>query len=295
MTERRDRIDLFGGTLLVGFSFLMGMNQALIKIVNTGMAPVFQAGLRSACAIIPVLLFALLTRKKLSLADGSFWPGVLCGALFSFEFVLLFQALDYTTVGRSAIFFYTMPFWVAVGAHVLIPGEQLTPVRMLGLGLAIAGVVLALADRVAPLGAEAWVGDLMCLVAAMTWAALALIMRLSRLNRSCPEMQLLYQLGVSAVVLVALAPLFGDLIREMSPAIGAIFAFQVLVVVSVGFLGWFWVLSVYPAPQMASFSFLAPVFGVICGWLILDEQVTSAVIAALVLVAIGIYLVNRRG
>lgn len=295
MNQRRDRIDLFGGSLLVGFSFLMGLNQALIKIVNGGLGPVFQAGLRSACAILPVLIFALLTRKKLSLADGSLWPGILCGLLFSFEFVLLFQALDYTTVGRSSVFFYTMPFWVAVAAHVLIPGEGLTRTRVVGLGLAVAGVVLALSDRIAPLGPKAWIGDLMCLAAAMTWAALALIMRLSRLNRSSPEMQLLYQLGISAIVLTALAPLFGDLVRDMSLGIGAIFAFQVLAVVSVGFLGWFWVLSVYPAPQMASFSFLSPIFGVICGWLILDEQVTPAVIGALVLVAVGIYLVNRRG
>ncbi|MEM9097515.1 MAG: DMT family transporter [Pseudomonadota bacterium] len=294
ISQRRDRIDLTGASLLVGFSLLMGLNQALIKIVNSGFAPVFQAGLRSACAILPVLLFAVWARKKLALRDGSLWPGLLCGVLFSIEFLLLFQAIDFTSVARASVFFYTMPFWVALGAHVLIPGEGLTPIRLVGLGLAIAGVVLALSDKATPVGPSAWLGDLMCLMAASLWAALALIMRLSRLNRASPEMQLLYQLGVSAVLLVAVAPLFGDTVREVTPAIIAIFSFQVLVVVSVGFLGWFWVLSVYPAPQMASFSFLAPVFGVFFGWLILGETITPNIIGALSLVAIGIFLVNRR-
>ena len=292
--ERRDRIDLTGASLLVSFSLLMGLNQALIKIVNAGFAPVFQAGLRSVAAILPVLLFALWARKRLSVSDGSLWPGLLCGVLFSAEFVLLFQAIDFTSVSRASVFFYTMPFWVALGAHFLIPGEGLTPTRLFGLGLAIAGVVVALSDKAAPAGPNAWLGDLMCLAAASLWAVLALIMRLSRLNRASPEMQLLYQLGVSGPLLIALAPLFGDTIREVTPEILGIFAFQVLVVVSFGFLGWFWVLSIYPAPQMASFSFLAPVFGVFFGWLILGEAITFRIIGALILVAIGIFLVNHR-
>ena len=83
-------------------------------------------------------------------------------------------------------------------------------------------------------------------------------------------MQLLYQLSVSSIFLMALTPFVGPLIREMTPVIGMIFAVQVLLVVCVGFLSWFWVLSIYPASNMASFGFLAPLFGVAFGWLILN-------------------------
>jgi len=65
-------------------------------------------------------------------------------------------------------------------------------------------------------------------------------------------------------------------------------------VVCFGFLAWFWVLKIYPASDMASYSFLAPVFGVLFSWLILGEEISWSVIAALALVAAGIYLVNRR-
>jgi drug/metabolite transporter (DMT)-like permease len=133
------------------------------------------------------------------------------------------------------------------------------------------------------------------LLGAMFWAGIIFVVRLTSFSRASSEMQILYQLAVSAVVLLAVAPLFGPAIREMTPALTGIFAFQVLAVVCFGFLSWFWVLKRYPASDMASFSFLTPLFGVVFSWLILGEQISWAIIAALGLVAIGIVLVNRKG
>lgn len=292
--EKKDRIDAFGATLLVCFSVLLGFNQVLIKLVNAGLSPAFQAGLRSVCAVGPVLLFALLTRKKLSISDGSLGPGILCGTFFAVEFLLLFWALDYTSVARASVFFYTMPFWVALAAHFLIPGERLTPARIAGLVLAFAGVAWALLDSDQAAGPYALYGDIACIIAAILWAGIALLASTTDLKKSAPVMQLLYQLTVSSVILLPASLLFGDLVRDFTPAIGAMFAFQVLGVVCVGFLTWFWVLSIYPASDMVSFSFLTPVFGVIFGWLLLGEEVTYVLIGALVLVSVGIVLITRK-
>jgi len=62
--ERKDRVDALGAVLLVGFSLLLGLNQALVKLVNAGLDPFAQAGLRSLGALLPVALFAWLTRKR---------------------------------------------------------------------------------------------------------------------------------------------------------------------------------------------------------------------------------------
>jgi drug/metabolite transporter (DMT)-like permease len=107
-------------------------------------------------------------------------------------------------------------------------------------------------------------------------------------------MNLLYQLGVSAVVLTLLAPLFGDVIRQPDASIYAVFAFQVLVVVALGFSVWFWVLSIYPVSNMASFSLLAPVAGVFFGAVIFDEEITGLFLVALAMVGSGILLVNKQ-
>ena len=294
MTTRKDRIDTLGAVLLVSFALLMGLNQVMVKVVNSGIAPVFQVALRSLCAFFPILIFALLMRRRLSLTDGSFWPGIVSGLFFALEFVLMFSALEYTTVTRAALFFYCMPFWVALGAHFLIPGEQLSFWRVVGLLLAVAGVALALYRSDTPTGDKAFIGDMMCLMGSAFWAGIALLARTTKLSRSTPEMQLLYQLAVSAVVLMLVVPLFGEPIRELTPFIMSLFAIQVLLVVCVGFLTWFWVLSIYPASDMASFTFLTPLFGMMMGWLLLDEAVTWNLLLALVLVAVGIVLVNRR-
>ncbi len=292
--ERKPSIDSFGAIVLVLFSALLGLNQVLVKLVNAGMNPVFQAGLRSACAFVPVLIFALLMRRRLSVTDGSLWPGIAAGILFALEFTMVFIGLDYTSVARASVLFYTMPVWVAVGAHFLIPGEVLTKLRMLGLGLACIGVVVALLVNADPVSDKALTGDLLCLTASILWAAIALLARTTGLSNSSPEMQLLYQLAVSAPLLIFGALWIGETWREPTALIYGIFSFQVLVVVSVGFLSWFWVLSVYPAADMAVYSFLAPVFGVVFGYVILGESIGWNVLAALVLVSFGIALVNAR-
>lgn len=294
MTERKDRIDAFAGTILLVFSALLGMNQVLVKMVNMGFQPVFQAGFRSLCAILPILLYSIWKKKKLSISDGSLVPGMICGSIFAIEFLMLFESLEYTSVARASILFYTMPLWVAVGAHFLIPGERLTTTKTIGLGIAIVGVTVAFYDKSNVASENQLLGDMLSLAAAVCWAALVLVARTTKLSRSSPEMLLLYQLVMSAVILLALAPLFGDLIRELTPLIIGIFTFQVLIIVCVGFLTWFWVLSIYPASDMASFGFLSPVFGVFFGWLILSEEISLSIIGALAMVCVGITLVNRK-
>lgn len=291
---RKDRIDALGAVALVGFSAAMGLNQALIKLVNEGMAPIFQAGMRSAVAFPVVMLFAFLMARRLSLKDGSFWPGIFTGLLFSAEFMLLFKSVEYSSVARISILFYTMPMWVALGAHFLIPGEKLTRWRVLGLLLAVAGVVLALSDQEIAAREDAWIGDIMALIGAVFWACIALTARTTKMANASPEMQLIYQLAVSAPIMIGIAIWTGDTYREMTYELFGIFLFQSLIVVGVGFLTWFWVLSIYPASNMASFGFLAPVFGVLAGWQILGEDVSILIVGALVLVAIGIVLVNRK-
>jgi len=292
--ERKDRIDTFGAVVLVTFSFLMGINQVMVKLVNAGFSPVFQAGLRSACALVPVVLYALWAGKRLGVRDGSLGPGIVCGLLFSAEFLLLFSAFEFTAVSRGSVLFYTMPVWVAVTAHWLLPGERLTPRRVLGLALAVGGVALALLDKPGDLAADAIIGDLMCIAGSLCWAGIAIVARTTAFARAEPEMQLTYQLAVSAPVLILVAPLFGDVIRDVTPLIIGLFSFQVLAVVAFGMLTWFWVLRHYPASDMTSFSFLAPLFGVLGGGLILGETITASIIGALAMVGAGIALISWR-
>ena len=288
----KDKMDALGCSLLVIVSLLLGLNQVLVKIVSEGMHPAMQAGLRSGFAIFPVFVLALFLKRKLSITDGSLPWGIIAGVLFAIEFLLLFFALDYSSVARVSVLFYTMPVWMTIAAHFLIPTEKITMLRAGGLVVATAGVAIAMLGRNE--GENALIGDIFCIAAAMIWAVIGLVARLTPMNRSVPEMQLLYQWVVSALVLLPVSYLIGDQIRELRSEHWGILAFQSIVVVGFGILTWFWILSKYPASDMASFGFLAPVFGVILGWLILDEEVSSWIVAALFMVSIGIVLINRK-
>ncbi|MFT5048178.1 MAG: drug/metabolite transporter (DMT)-like permease [Porticoccaceae bacterium] len=292
MHTRKDKMDLLAVSFLIGFNVLLGLNQALVKLVNDGFSPLLQGGLRSACAFLPVLIFAVVMRRRLSVTDGSLPWGILNGLFFSIEFGLLFIALDYSTVARVSLFFYMMPVWVTIAAHFSIPEEPLNRNKVVGLSLAVIGVAIGFGGNLGEAGEDAWLGDMLALLAGMFWAAIAMLTRL-KLSHVSSEMNLLYQLFVSGILLTLLALFVGDPVREPTAMIYGILAFQVIAIVSIGFLVWFWILSTYPVSSMASFSLLTPIFGVFFGWQIFDDAVTPVLGIALLLAGAGIVLINR--
>ncbi|MEL6211574.1 MAG: DMT family transporter, partial [Pseudomonadota bacterium] len=117
--------------------------------------------------------------------------------------------------------------------------------------------------------------------------------RVSVLREEPAERQLFWQVLVSGVVLTVLAPLFGPLVRAPDWTTWAGLGFQIVVVVTLGFVLWLWLLSIYPAGPVAAFGFLTPLFGVGFGWALLDEPVRVSLLAALALVTAGLWLATR--
>lgn len=290
--ERRETIDAAGAVALVGFAGLLAINQVVIKLGNGGFQPVFMAALRSVGALVVLMVWMRVRGVALDLRAGTRGAGLVLGGLFAFEFVCLFWALDHTSVARASILFYSMPVILTLAAHFVLPGERLTLRRLLGLVLAMAGVVLVLAERQG--GQASLAGDLAALAAACGWAGIVLCVRLTGISRVAPEMQLWWQLAVSSVLLMVAAPLFGEVLRDPGMWHFAGLLYQVFAVASFGFLFWFFLVSIYPASGVASFSFLTPVLSVGLGWALLGEEISANVIAALALVAVGIVLINRK-
>lgn len=293
MTIEKRNLDAGGIALLLLISSTLGVNQVVIKVVNEGLQPVFAAGLRSVIAALALLGWMRLRGIKLDFRKGTRAPGLLMGLLFSAEFVCLFLALDYTTVTRTSVLFYSMPLWMAIAAHFLLPGERLTGRKSVGLAMAFAGVVWAIVDRGGAGGEASLLGDLLALGGALSWMSLALVARKSRINQVSPEMQMFWQLLVSGPVLLALALPFGGLIRDLAPLHVWGLLYQAVLVAAASFLAWFWLLNTYKASAVSSFSFLSPVIGVAAGWLILDEPLSPSLVLKLALVAVGIVLINR--
>ena len=122
-----------------------------------------------------------------------------------------------------------------------------------------------------------------------------LAIRGSALTNASAEKTLLYQLAVSGVLLALAAALTATpLPPRLSLLAWSSIAFQVVIVSFASFLVWFWLIRHYPATRLAAFTLLTPVFGLLLGAALLSEPVTARLLVALVAVASGIVLVNRR-
>lgn len=289
-------IDALAAGLLVACCALWGLNQVAIKVANDGIPAVFQAGLRAGGAALLVTLWCRWRAIPLFERDGTLWPGLAAGLLFGVEFIAVYVGLDHTTASRSAVFLYTMPFFVALGAHVFLPGERLTRTRVIGMALAFAGLLLAFSRALdpAPGAVSTLFGDAMLVFAAALWAATTLVIKRTALARARPEKTLLYQLAVAAVVSVALAAMTGKAqVGDATPLVWASLAFQTVIVASMSYLTWFWLMVRYPAGDLTAFTFLTPLFGVFFGYVLMGDPLGSRFLAGLALVAAGIYLVNR--
>ncbi|MGL6210202.1 MAG: DMT family transporter [Paracoccaceae bacterium] len=291
---QKDRLDGFGALVLLGITLLLAVNQIIVKEVNTGLQPTFFAGLRSALAVGFVTLWLVYKGRPPNPSRADIAPGLLIGTIFAAEFMCLFLALDLTTVGRASVIFYSMPVWFAIMSHFGLPGQRITPLKGLGLLVSFAGTTWAILGGAPATGSGSLLGDLCALGGALGWAGTAFLARATRLRQAGPEMQLWWMVLVSGPLLLLAAPFFGPLLREVEPIHWFWLIFQASVVVAGGFIGWLWLISVYPPPAVASFSFLTPVFAIALGHFIFDEPVSMSLIGAAVLVAAGIVLINRK-
>jgi drug/metabolite transporter (DMT)-like permease len=120
------------------------------------------------------------------------------------------------------------------------------------------------------------------------------MLKRTRLTKSLPETQLLYQLIVSGIILLPISFMLDDYIRELNTQLILIFSFQVIVIMCLGFIGWLWIMSKYSASSTSSFAFLTPVSGVMFGWLIMDDVINGQIYISLFLTCLGIYIINKK-
>ncbi|MGA2892752.1 MAG: DMT family transporter [Xanthobacteraceae bacterium] len=287
-------LDALAIAVTVGLCLSWGFNNVAIKIAIHDIPPLIQSSARSVIAAILVGAWTQARGISLFRRDGTLGPGILAGVVFALEFLLIYRGLLWTTATRAVLFLYLAPFFVVIGARWVIPGDQFVLSQWLGLLLSFIGIVIAFGLPTPATDPRQALGDLMLVGAAAAWAATTLIIKSSALNRISAEKTLLYQLVVSAPLLGAAALLSGEHIDALpSPlALGA-FAYQTVWVVSVTFAVWFALIVRYSASRLSVFSFLAPLFGVAAGHIVLKEPLTPAFALAVALVAGGLLLVNR--
>lgn len=274
---------------------LWGLQQVSVKLIIADVSPLMQGAIRSILATALLVAWARIRGIALLERDGTLRAGVIAGLLFAGEFVFIYAGLAYTAASRIVVFIYLTPSLTALGLHVFIRTERLGPAQWLGVLLAFAVVVLAFVEGFFNAGGDTLIGDLCGVAAAVLWAATTVVIRATRLSQASPSKTLLYQLGIAAALLPAASLLMGEAgVVAVTPLVVASLAYQGVIVAFASFLAWFWLLRNHLAARLSVMSSLTPIFGVAFGALILSEPLSAYFVAAALLVAAGIALVNLR-
>ncbi|QIG47636.1 EamA family transporter [Nordella sp. HKS 07] len=277
----------------VVLALLWGLNWPAVKIVLSEV-PVFVLR-SSALAIASVLLLsaALLLRRSLVVARGSWLPLALAGALniAAFNIFTAFAQLN-TTTSRAAILTYTMPVWSTLLA-ALVLREPIGRDKAIALMAGAAGVTLLAAPVFA---AEEFLGVILSLLAALAWA-IGIVIQKKWPIAGDPVATTGYQLLIGAVISVVCLLVTRPALPEFLslPVFGA-FLFHVAGATSAAYLLWFTILDRNSASTSALLSFAVPVVGVLSAMLLVGDRPSPADTAgfAAILLAAGLAMRSSR-
>ncbi|MBY3625651.1 DMT family transporter [Acinetobacter sp. CUI P1] len=297
--DERKALDQTASSLMIVLCMVWGLQQVILKMAASDISPLMQIALRSGLAALLLLPLVLLDQKSQLMNPKNVKAGALVAVLFSLEFFLLAQALQLTSASHAVVLLYTAPIFVALGLHWKLPSERLTLLQWTGIGIAFIGIVVTFI-RPQQIGVNTfqqqmlW-GDLYALAAAIAWAATTVTVRLSSLAQAAVTQTLFYQLAGSFILLLGLAFFLGQAVVQWTPLVIGSLAFHTLIVSFASFLAWFWLLRNYLASRLGVFSFLTPLFGIIFGVWLLDENIEANFIFGTTLVLLGILVVSLQG
>jgi drug/metabolite transporter (DMT)-like permease len=216
---------------------------------------------------------------------------VVCGVgWFGVYNVSLNAAERHLDAGTTAMLVNIGPILIAVFAGLLL-GEGFPRWLVAGIAVAFAGVVLI---GVATRSAETEVvGVVLCVVAAVTYAAGVVAQK--PLLRRLPALQMTFT--ACAMGAACCLPWAGTLIGELGPApAGSIAGIVYLgaVPTALAFSTWAYALSRMDAGKLGVTTYLVPPLVILLGWLLLDEVPPGLALVGGAICLAGVGLSRRR-
>jgi len=286
------RLTLASAALAALTSAIWGTNPTVLKVVLVGFPAIGSAGIRFAIAALGVLLWCWLTKIKP-------WPQrgevVALGAnagLFIAQIATFTLGVDWGTASHSIVLLHTYPLFVVALAHFFIPGDRATWWKLAGLAAAFSGIVSLFAGEWGKWEGSQLQGDLTQASSAFLLAVQMVYLK-RIVERVDPNRVILWQMAVSAAAFLAYSLGWEGLAaHKPGPAAVAAVIYQGVIIGSLCFTIWIWLLRRHPASVIAVFGFIGPVVGVGLSTLALPEPFTPALGVSAALVATGVVLAN---
>ncbi len=276
---------------------IWGSTWLFIKLGLADLPPITFAGVRFviACAI----LFPLVWLRRLPLpktrADWILLAGT--GVLsFSLNYGLVFWAEQYITSGLAALLQAMLPAFGLILAHIHVPTERMTWVKIAGVLLGVCGVGVVFSNQLALSGRQALAGCVAMVLSAF-FAAYSNVLVKTRGKNLNPAVLAAYQMffGLIPLLLYGIT-LEGNPFRFRWTAIAVLCLLYLAVIGSVvAFLLYYWLIQHMDVTKTMLISLVTPVVAVILGMLVLDEQLSwrTLVGGAMIIAGIGFIVVRK--
>lgn len=219
--------------------------------------------------------------------------GVLNNAI---PFTLIVWGQTHIASGLAAILNATTPLFTVLVAHWFTRDERATGLRLGGVALGFAGVVVMIGPAaLAGLG-DSVAAQVACLLAAASYAVSGVYgRRFARLGVA-PMATATGMLTASALVLVPLALLVDRPLALPAPSLSAVGALLAVALVSTAFayILYFKLLASAGATNLLLVTFLVPVSAILLGVLILGETLAVKHLLGMALIGLGLAAIDGR-
>jgi len=292
---------IWGSTWAAGRFLSYGLNEDNPATLS----PATSAWLRYAFAVLVFFVWSISSRGDRSFRflppNRESWVySIWLGLLGTMAYQLLFMhGMSWTAAGDASLIIPMNPVFTVLLAVPML-GQRISARMSVGLLIGIAGVAVVVGwspNSGIPIEHRI-LGDLMVLLAALSWAAtsnLTKIMLSWESGYSSLEIVVWYSVtGWALLFPWVIAENWGSAVPDPSSAEWITIAYLGVISTVLSYVLFAQGIELIGPTAASSYVFLVPVFGVLGGWLLLDEEIGASMILGFVLIVVGVTEVQRE-
>ena len=263
-----------------------------IKIATYSYGPLTIAFLRIFLGAIPVILLCYIKKIKIeAFSKDWYWFAAIGIINLVIPFFLIAYGVKNVQSNLAAILMASTPLSASVLAHFFTKNEKINLVKSLGVLLGFSGIVFLFSDNIL-ITKNNFISALLILCGS-TFYVIGGLLTLKISNKKNENVTA--SILIWGTLLLLPVSFFIEQPWNLSPRLDSTISLLYLGVFSTG-IAWllrFYILKHNGLVFQAQVAYLIPIFGVILGFLILDELITPKVIISLLAIIVGIYIVKR--
>ena len=278
----------------LGAASIWGGMYVVSKVVLDIIPPFSLVSLRLILGAL-TLVFVLFLRGFPKISRQQLWQVIGVGFVgYGVSLSLQFLGTKLSTAANGSLVTSATPAFVLVFAWMLLK-EKITALRLFSLLLATLGVLAVIDPRSAQLNPDLFLGNLLLLGAAITWALYSVLVRKVTQNLDVLPFSLIAFLGGLPISLPASAWELNMLgFGEIGLGVIAGVLFLGIISTALAMVLWNTAFAFVDA-SLASLTFFAqPVVGTFLGWLFLGERITPLFLLGGFLIALGLVISSRE-